>query len=170
MKVTFLKSLTRWFFKHEKSIKIWSFKVVCNEKQGGSSLTVAIEACLPFKFAVVFNFNVFPFPSSKLEGNDLTNRKIHQISTCFFISFISQAVTFDAPYHPGLRKIYWAGIPPTHYPSFILLYISLSLYLDSFSFLHLPISTFTSPFPSQSLSPSLSSSLSLSPSIKRKLK
>ncbi len=64
-------------------------KVVCNEKQGGSrrwhsSLTVAIEACLPFKFAVDFYFNVFPVPPSKLEGNNLMNRKIHQIGTWFF--------------------------------------------------------------------------------------
>jgi hypothetical protein len=68
------------------------------------------------------------------------------------------------------KYTYWRR--NTHYPSFILLYISLSLYLDSFSFLHLPIFTSTSPFPSQSPSPSpsLSSTLSLSPSIKQKTK
>jgi hypothetical protein len=60
------------FLNMKNQSKFGLLKVVCNEKQGGSrrwhtALTVAIEACLPFKFALVFNFNVFPFPPSKLE-------------------------------------------------------------------------------------------------------
>ncbi len=147
------------FLNMKNQSKFGLLKVVCNEKQGG------VEACLPFKFAVVFKFNVFPFPPSKLEGNDLMNRKIHRIGTCNFLFHITGSDYWCTESSWVTQNILGRY---THYPSFILLYISLSLYLDSFSFLHLPISTSTSPFPSQSPSPSLSSSLSLSPSIKQK--
>ncbi len=118
-------------------------------------MTYVSQACLPFKFAVVFNFNVFPFPPSKLEGNDRVNRKIHQIGTWFFS--LSHNRQWILMHRIILGYIYWRR--NTHYPSFSLLYISLSLYLDSLSFLHLPISTSTSPFPSPSPSPSPSSSI-----------
>jgi hypothetical protein len=38
---------------------------------------VAIKVCLLFNFAVVFNFNVFPFPPSKAQslGDVSMNRK-----------------------------------------------------------------------------------------------
>jgi hypothetical protein len=49
------------------------------------SRTVAIEVCLLFTFAVVFNFNVFPFPSSKAQslGDVPLNRKKTQPIVCF---------------------------------------------------------------------------------------
>jgi hypothetical protein len=49
-------------------------KVVCNENHGGvrkvayiqyRSQTVAIEVCLPFNFAIVFDFMYFRFRPSK---------------------------------------------------------------------------------------------------------
>ncbi len=55
-----------------------ALKVVCNENQGKGheggilsvyrSQTVAIEVCLLFNFAVVFIFNVFPFPPSEAQS------------------------------------------------------------------------------------------------------
>jgi hypothetical protein len=60
-----------------------ALKVVCNENRGEGgggqeggilsiyrSRTVAIVVCLLFNFAVVFIFNVFPFPPSKAQSLD----------------------------------------------------------------------------------------------------
>ncbi len=53
------------------------------------SRTVAIEVCVPFNFAVVFDFNLFPVPTSKSQfiGNVLMNRQNAAIRSMFFFLF-----------------------------------------------------------------------------------
>jgi hypothetical protein len=55
------------------------------------SRTVAIEVCLLFNFAVVFNFNVLPFPpsKSKLICDVLVNGETRHLGNVFF-SFITR--------------------------------------------------------------------------------
>jgi hypothetical protein len=49
------------------------------------SRTVAIEGCLLFNFAVVFNFNVFPFPLRKAKSlGDVPPMKWKNAANCSF--------------------------------------------------------------------------------------
>ncbi len=54
---------------------------------GNGSRTLAIEVCLSFNFAVVFDFNLFPVPLSKAKsiGDVLTNR---QNSATWYLVFL----------------------------------------------------------------------------------
>jgi hypothetical protein len=51
--------------------------------------TVAIEVCLLLNFAVVFDLNLFPVPTSKAQfiGNVLMNRQNVEIRSIVFILF-----------------------------------------------------------------------------------
>ncbi len=71
-------------------IQLIQLKVVCNENGGkvtnvrNRSQTVAIEICLPFNFAVVFDFVYFRFRHSKTKsiGDVLINGKTLKIACC----------------------------------------------------------------------------------------
>ncbi len=82
------------------------FKLVCNEKTGGvgkvayvryRSRTLAIKVCLSFNFAVVFNYNVFPFRprKSKLVGDVLMGRQ--NVATMYMFFFFTFITHIDAP-------------------------------------------------------------------------
>jgi hypothetical protein len=84
-------------------------KVVCNEKGRGAgkvanvckrSRTVAIEVCVSFNFAVVFDFNLFLVPPSKVHfiGNVHMNR-LHAAIRSMVFSPLYCVFPIDAPNH-----------------------------------------------------------------------
>ena len=66
------------------------------------SLTAAIDVLFSLNFAVVFDFNVFPFPPSKqkLIGDVPMNRQNAAVRRIFF-SLLYRALPIDAPNHPA---------------------------------------------------------------------
>ncbi len=75
-----LKGSRQW-----ESWGVWNVSVCPNLAR-----TSAIEVCLPFNFAVVFDFTYFLFPPSKAKwiGNVLPNRRNAAIRSMFFYYFI----------------------------------------------------------------------------------
>jgi hypothetical protein len=67
------------------------------------SRTLAIKVCLSFKFAVVFDFNEFPFVpgKSKLTGDVLMGRQNVATMYMFFLTFITH---IDASNRKKQRK------------------------------------------------------------------
>jgi hypothetical protein len=58
------------------------------------SRTVAIEVFFSFKFAVVFDFNLFSVPPSKAKpiGDGLTNRQNEAIRSMFFLYYYAHCL------------------------------------------------------------------------------
>jgi hypothetical protein len=59
---------------------------------------MAIEVCLLFKFAAIFDINLFPVPPSKNQfvGYVLMNRQTVDIMSMFFFIFYKRALAIGA--------------------------------------------------------------------------
>jgi hypothetical protein len=61
---------------------------MANVGTGNGSGFMAIEVCFSFNFAVVFDFNLFPVPTSIGMGDVLTNRQ--NAATWYLVFFITR--------------------------------------------------------------------------------